>query len=347
MRTRPLTALLLAAALAAGCDAAPRRAPDAISCATGTAAAQGSSAQTTAVNAWIKDYQVSCAGAAVSYDSVGSGAGVRTFLDGTGDFAGTDAPLSEKDRPAAEARCHGAALHLPLVAGPIALAYNVAGVDALRLSPATIAKIFAGTITAWNDAAVARDNPGAALPATAIRPVHRSDSSGTTDNFTRFLAGTAGWTYPGGTSWTAPGGTGVKGSTRVVSAIEQNNGAIGYVEGSYARFRDLPTARVGNAAGDFTVLTDAAAARTLAAAKIVGRGDDLQLSIDYRTTTADAYPLVLVTYEIVCATGTSPLTKSFLAYAAGPAGQQVAVGCGYVPLPESLRVRAAQAIAKL
>jgi phosphate transport system substrate-binding protein len=234
-----------------------------------------------------------------------------------------------------------------MVVGPIALAYNVAGLTDLRLAPATIAKIFAGTITSWNDPAVARDNPTVALPSTPVRPVHRSDSSGTTDNFTKFLAAAGGWRFKGGSGWTAPGGIGAKGSNRVVATIEQNDGAIGYVESSYARFRDLPTALVGNAAGDFVALSDDAAGRTVSAARLDGSGGDLRLGIDYGAATADAYPLVLVTYEIVCRTGTSALAKSFLGYAASPAGQSAAASLGYAPLPEKWRAEVAKAIQTL
>ena len=341
--------LVLVVALA-GCSA-PRTEPAApIICASGSVAGQGSSAQANAVSAWIKNYQVACADATVEYASVGSGAGIDAFIAGTGDFAGTDSPLTAAARPAAAARCgSGPAVHLPMVVGPIALAYNVAGADDLRLAPDTIARIFTGRITVWNDPLVARDNPGVVLPATAIRTVHRSDNSGTTDNFTKFLATTAmaDWSFGGGSAWKAPGGIARKGSNRVVATIEQTDGAIGYVEASYARFHNLPIARVGNAAGEFTTLTDDAAGRTVAGASITGTGGDLQLSIDYRTTSPGAYPIVLVTYEVVCKTGAPAVVKSFLTYAASPAGQAAATRLGYAPLPDSLRAKVAAAVAAL
>jgi phosphate transport system substrate-binding protein len=336
--------------LAAGCDAAsPVTTAEAISCASGEAAGQGSSAQANAVSAWIRDYQVSCADATVSYASVGSGAGVKSFLAGTGDFAGSDSALSAADQPAAAARCGGPAVHLPMVVGPIALAYNVAGVSSLRLRPDTIAQIFSGRVTVWNDAAIRRDNPDVSLPATPIRTVHRADNSGTTDNFTKFLAATAGstWAFGSGSAWKASGGAAAKGSNRVVSTIERTDGAIGYVEASYARFHNLPTAAVGNQAGSFAALTDEAAGRMVEGAKVAGAGGDLQLQIDYQGAPADAYPLVLVTYEIVCKTGTPPLVKSFLTYASSPAGQDAAVRLGYAPLPDALREKVAAAVAAL
>jgi len=206
--------------LTGACSAAPPSSiAEPISCASGEVAGQGSSAQANAVSAWIKNYQVSCADATVSYSSIGSGAGVTAFIGGTGDFAGSDSPVSAADRPKVAARCKGAAIHLPMVVGPIALAYNVAGVSALRLQPDTIAGIFDGRIAAWNDPEIKRDNPGVALPATPIKTVHRSDSSGTTDNFTKFLAGTAGaeWSYGSGSTWKISSGLGEKGSNQVVS----------------------------------------------------------------------------------------------------------------------------------
>jgi len=334
----------------AACDSLPPAASAPISCAAGSIAGQGSSAQANAVNTWIKDYQVACEGATVQYASVGSSAGLAAFVGGAGDFAGSDSPLSAADQPKADARCRsGPAIHLPMVVGPVALAFNVAGVEQLKLKPATIAKIFSGAVTSWNDPAVAADNPGADLPATAIRTVHRSDGSGTTDNFTKFLAASAGgdWSFGSGSAWSAPGGIAVKGSNRVVAAIERTEGAIGYVEASYARFHELPTAQVGNAAGEFAALTDAAAGITVAGARITGAGGDLKLAVDYNTGVAGAYPIVLVTYEVVCKTGTPALVKSFLAYASSPLGQAAATRLGYAPLPEALRAKVAATVTTL
>ncbi|HEX8631423.1 MAG TPA: phosphate ABC transporter substrate-binding protein PstS, partial [Catenuloplanes sp.] len=270
------------------------------------------------------------------------------------DFAGSDSPLSAADRPRADSRCGaGPAIHLPMVVSPIAVVYNVTGVTDLYLRPATVAKIFAGTVTVWDDPAIVMDNPVAALPSTKIRPVHRSDSSGTTDNFTRFLAATApdDWRFGANSTWPADGGSAQRGSNRVAMTVDRSDGAIGYVEASYARFHDLATASIGNGAGEFVALTDEAASRTVAGARSTGTGGDLQLSIDYRTTAAGAYPVILVTYEVVCRTGTPPgslaLVKSFLTYTSSPAGQAAAVGLGYAPLPEDLRIRVTAAVAGL
>ncbi|WP_436529711.1 phosphate ABC transporter substrate-binding protein PstS [Actinoplanes sp. HUAS TT8] len=347
---KKLTAAVAIAALLVltACDE-PEKKAGPVACASGSAAGQGSSAQANAVNEWIKQYQIACAQAAVAYASVGSGAGVRSFLTGTGDFAGTDAALGDADQAAAATRCGGApAVHLPMVIGPIALAFNVAGVGDLRLAPATIAKIFNGGITVWNDKAIAADNPNVVLPATRIQAVHRQDNSGTTNNFTRFLAGTAkaDWPYPAASAWPAPGGVAVTGSDRLASAIARTDGAIGYVEASYARVNELTTARVGDSRGDFVAPTDAAAADAVAAAK-PSSGDDLRLDLNYDDLYGGAYPLVQVTYEVVCRSGASAVARGFLAYAASPQGQAAAGAAGYAPLPETLREQVYAAVAGL
>jgi phosphate transport system substrate-binding protein len=148
IRVIALSAILVLGA----CDTPPVAPAAPIACAAGTIAGQGSSAQANALAAWIRDYQIACPAATIAYAGVGSGAGIKTFLIGTGDFAGSDSPLTAADQSRADARCRtGPAVHLPMVVGPIALAYTIAGVGDLRLRPATVARIFAGTVTTWND----------------------------------------------------------------------------------------------------------------------------------------------------------------------------------------------------
>jgi phosphate transport system substrate-binding protein len=344
----------------AGCGGEAATAPartgavSAIRCASGSVTAEGSSAQANAVNSWIKVFQAACSDATIEYRSTGSGAGQRAFIDGTGDFAGTDAELGAEDRQKADARCAtGPAIHLPMVVGPVALAYTLAGVGELNLSPATVARIFSGRVTTWDAPEIAADNPGVALPPTTIRTVHRADGSGTTDSFTRFLAAAApgDWPFGSGTDWAAPGGAAEKGNSGVAAAIARSEGSIGYVEGSYAQALTLSTARIGNRAGEFVELGAEAAARAVADADIVGTGNDLRLRIDPTTPAAGVYPVVLVTYEVVCERGTRPealgLVKAFLAYAASEDGQAAATGHGYSPLPERIRTRVAAAVAGL
>jgi phosphate transport system substrate-binding protein len=326
----------------------------AANCATGTVNAQGSSAQKNAVAEWVKAYQQKCSGTTINYEPSGSGAGIQAFIAGTADFAGSDSALKDTEQPKADAKCSGGkAIHLPMVIGPVAIAYNVSGVDNLQLKPATLAKIFAGTITKWNDGLIKADNPTATLPATTIQTVHRSDESGTTDNFTKFLSKTAekDWTFSNAKAWKAPGGTGAKGSDGVASKVKGADGSIGYMEWSFAENSALKIAKIGNGAGEFAALTAEAAGKTIAGAKVQGQGDDLKMSIDYNTKEAGAYPIVLVTYEIVCSKGLAadklPLVKGFLAHAASTAGQADLTDLGYAPLPETVRTKVEAAVKNL
>ncbi|GAA1831216.1 phosphate ABC transporter substrate-binding protein PstS [Luedemannella flava] len=325
-------------------------------CATGKLTAQGSTAQKNAMDQWIKDYAAKCSGASIDYQGTGSGAGIQAFIAGTADFAGSDSAMKDpEEQPKADTRCGAGnkAIHLPLVIGPIAIVYNIDGVTNLQLSPATVAKIFANKVTKWNDAAIAADNPGVTLPATAILPVHRADSSGTTDNFLKYLSKTAAadWTYGNAKEWPLKeGGQGEPKSDGVAGAVKANKGAIGYVEWSFAEVNGLAKVKVKNAAGEYTELTAESAGKTIESAQVAGTGDDLKLTVDYNTTAAGAYPIVLVTYEIVCGKGTPAdklaLVKGFLGYAAGD-GQATLTKLGYAPLPATVSAKVKTAVSNL
>ena len=323
-------------------------------CASGTLNAQGSSAQKNAVDEWRKAYQQRCSGTTINYEGSGSGAGVQAFISGTADFAGSDSALKEDEQPKADARCAtGPAIHLPMVIGPIAVAYNLPGVDGLQLKPGTLAKIFAGKITKWDDPAIKADNPSATLPSSTIQTVHRSEESGTTDNFTSYLSkvAEADWTFGKGKAWKAPGGTGSRGSDGVATSVKSTEGSIGYMEWSYAENGGLSMAKIQNGAGEFTELTAESAGKTIAGAKVEGTGDDLKMTIDYATTTPGAYPIVLVTYEIVCSKGNPAdkleLIKGFLGYAASAEGQGSLTDLGYAPLPAEVQTKVQAAVENL
>jgi phosphate transport system substrate-binding protein len=322
------------------------------SCVDGQLTAQGSSAQKNAMDEWIKTYQGQCANAKIAYEGTGSGAGIEAFIAGTADFAGSDSALKEDQKPQADAKCAGGeAIDLPMVVGPVAVVYNVDGVDNLQLSAATIAKIFAGKAKTWNDASIAADNPGVTLPSTAIATVHRSDESGTTDNFTKYLSKSAekDWTFGNAKAWKAPGGQGAKGSDGVAQAVKSTAGSLSYVELSFAENSDLKKAKVKNGAGEYTELTGESAGKTIAGAKVKGTAPDLALDIDYNTTEAGAYPIVLVTYEIVCSKGSAKAAalKGFLTYTSSTGGQAALSELGYAPLPESVRTKVASAVAAI
>ncbi len=343
------------AAAGGSSSASTSAATSTIACSSGTLNAEGSTAQTNAINEWIKAYQTACSGATINYNATGSGKGITSFTNKQVDFAGSDSALNPAKGEVAKAQqaCGSTPLDLPMVVGPIALAYKLNGVDKLVLDGPTTAKIFLGKITTWNDAAIAKLNPGVTLPSTKITPIYRSDSSGTTENFEKYLAATAPDVFTSkpdkDSSKAGFAGQGKAKSQGVADAIAQTDGSIGYVEYSFAVASSLSTASIDNGGGAVELSKDSAAAAA-GAAKVVGTGDDLSLKIDYTTKAAGAYPLILVTYEIACtkysdaAKGT--FVKNFLTYTAGD-GQSKLAQLGYAPLPGELQAKVQASVAKI
>ncbi|MFD0691595.1 phosphate ABC transporter substrate-binding protein PstS [Actinomadura fibrosa] len=314
-----------------------------IDCAKASVNAAGSSAQKNAIEEWTKIYAQKCAGANLNYNPSGSGAGIQAFTSGQVAFAGSDSALKPEETGPAKQRCQGNnALNLPMVVGPVAVVYNVQGVDGLKLSSETIASIFSGKIKTWNDPAIAKENAGAKLPSSPIKPIYRSDESGTTENFTNYLHTTAPkvWTWEKAKKWPNSTGQGAPKSDGVSSQVKSTAGAISYVELSYATNNKLQTAQVKNGAGEYTALSPESASKAVAGAQVVGTGNDVALKIDYTTKEAGAYPIVLVTYEIACEKGLpaeqSKFVKSFLTYTSSADGQKVLTGLGYAPVPDSV-----------
>ncbi|MHA0289106.1 phosphate ABC transporter substrate-binding protein PstS [Mycobacterium sp. C3-094] len=308
--------------------------------------AEGSTAQQNAVALFNQVWGQKCQGKNLSYNPTGSGAGREQFIANTVDFAGSDSALSGDQVAAAAQRCGGnPAWNLPLVFGPIAMAYNLEGVDKLVLNGDTLAKIFQGQITKWNDPAIAALNSGATLPDTAITPIYRSDSSGTTDNFQKYLKAAAPetWTKDAGSEFNGGAGEGASKSAGVTQAVQATPGSIGYVEKGFAQQAGLPMAQIDTGAGAVE-LTDETAGKAIDDAKFAAEGNDLILDLNslYGTKEAGAYPLVLATYEIVCSAGYDPETsaavKSFLTVAAND-GQGGLSSAGYVPLPDKFKER--------
>ena len=323
-------------------------------CATGTLSAEGSSAQKNAMDEFVKGFQAMCPGTTINYNPTGSGAGIKQFTSGQVDFAGSDSALkSDKGEvDAAKTRCKGSeALNLPMVVGPIAVSYNLADVDKLTLNGEVAAKIFNGTIKKWNDPAIAALNEGTELPDTDIKVFARSDESGTTENFEKYLAaaGNGNWKTEPSKQW-AGAGEGREKSSGVQEAIKTEEGAIGYIEWSYARDAQLGVAQIDSGAGAVE-LTGETAGKALEAAKPEGSGNDLKLKLDYATKEAGVYPIVLVTYEIVCSKGLDPakakLVKSFLTYVASDDAQTKVQEIGYAPLTDSVREKLTTAIGSL
>jgi phosphate transport system substrate-binding protein len=329
-------------------------APSSDSCLAGTLNAEGSSAQQNAIDEVIASYTAECADTTINYNPTGSGAGVEQFNAGQVDFAGSDSALKEDEGEvaAAKERCNGNdAWNIPMVVGPIAMAYNLDGVDKLVLTPEVAAKLFKGDITKWNDPAIKALNPDAALPSTDIKVFFRSDESGTTENFQKYLAGAGGgaWTDEPSKVW--PGaGEGREKSSGVADGVKTTPDSITYVEWSYAKDNALGIAQVDNGAGPVE-LTGGSVGAAVASAKSVGTGNDLRLELDYATQTAGAYPIVLVTYEIACSKGLpadkAKLVKSFLTYFASADTQASLEEIGYAPLPDEVSTKVATAIEAL
>ena len=304
----------------------------------------GSSAQASAMEAWIAGFTEVQPDLTVNYDPQGSGAGREQFIAGGASFAGSDAYLDDEELASAEERCAGGnAVDLPVYISPIAVVYNLEGVDELNLAPATIAKIFSGQITDWSDPAIAADNGGTALPAGPITPVHRQDDSGTTENFMEYLVATAGADFPYEPDgvWPIEGGEAANQTNGMIQAVTAGAGSIGYADAS--RAGDLGVASIG--VGDAFVAPTAEAAATVVdvSTPVEGRPEgDLAIDLDRATTEAGAYPLVLVSYAVACTSyedaEEAERVKAFLTYVTSEEGQQAAAdNAGSAPISEDLR----------
>ncbi|MEU3777472.1 phosphate ABC transporter substrate-binding protein PstS [Streptomyces sp. NPDC032472] len=322
--------------------------------AKGKLLASGSSAQKNAVDLWVKNYMAACSGVEVNYKSSSSGEGIVAFNQGTVGFAGSDSALKPEQVEESKKICTGGqGINLPMVGGPIAIGFNVAGVDKLTLDAPTLANIFNDKIKKWDDEAIKKLNPGVNLPGTAIQAFHRSEDSGTTENLGKYLKAAASdaWTYEPAKKWPAPGGQGASGSAGVASQVKAVDGAIGYFELSYASAQNIKTVDINTGAAAPVKASADSASKAIAAAKIAGTGSDLALKLDYTTKAEGAYPIVLVTYEVVCDKGnkaeTLPTVKSFLGYTASDAGQKVLSDNGYAPIPAEINTKVREVIKSL
>ncbi|WP_327245175.1 phosphate ABC transporter substrate-binding protein PstS [Streptomyces sp. NBC_01320] len=322
--------------------------------AKGQLLASGSSAQKNAMDLWVKDYMAGCKGVEINYKSSSSGEGIIAFNQGTVGFAGSDSALKPEEVADSKKICKtGQGINLPMVGGPIAIGFHLEGVDSLTLDAPTLAKIFDGKIKKWNDPAIAKLNSGAKLPDKAIQAFHRSEDSGTTQNLGKYLAATApnDWKYEPEKKWPAPGGQAASGSAGVAAQVKQVDGSIGYFELSYASSQSISTVDINTGGSTPVKASSENASKAIAAAKIKGTGKDLALDLDYTTKAEGAYPIVLVTYEVVCDTGNKPETlstvKSFLNYTASDEGQKVLTDAGYAPIPTEINAKVRETIASL
>ncbi|MEU5430506.1 phosphate ABC transporter substrate-binding protein PstS [Streptomyces olivoreticuli] len=316
--------------------------------------ASGSSAQKNAMDLWVKNFMAACKDIQINYKPTGSGAGIQEFLQGKTAFAGSDSALKpEEVAKSKDVVKGGQGINLPMVGGPIAIGYHLSGVDNLVLDADTLAKIFDGKIEKWDDPAIAKLNKDAKLPGTKIQAFHRSDESGTTDNFTKYLKATAdkSWPYAPAKAWAAKGGQSADGSAGVSSQVKQTEGAISYFELSYATANSIKTVKLNTGAAAPVEATSDNASKAIAEAKITGTGQDLALKLNYNTKAEGAYPITLVTYEIVGDKGnkadTLAATKSFLTYIASEDGQSVLKGLGYAPLPAEIAKKVRENVATI
>lgn len=286
--------------------------------ATGELRGEGASSQDNAIQN-IFGPAFSSTGATLAYNASGSGDGQKKFIAGQADFAGSDSPLKDDQIADAKKRCDGNdAWHLPMVIGPVAIAYHLEGVDELNLSTKTVAKIFKGEIKKWDDEAIKAENEGVDLPSDPIEVVYRSDESGTSDNFQKFLSASTGEWDSEGKSFPTKVGTGAPKSKGVADQVAATNGAITYVESGFAEELDaVNIAKIDFGSGPVELNKDNVN-KALGGVEFSGKGNDLVVDTDklYGMNGEDEYPLVLTTYEIVCSAGyddnTSKLVKNFL-----------------------------------
>jgi ABC-type phosphate transport system, periplasmic component len=314
---------------------------------SGTITAGGSSAQGNVQAAWSAAFTAQASGVKINYDkSQGSGGGVTNWLNGSYDFGGTDAALKPDQYSQSKQACApGSGINIPVYLSGVDIIFKLNGVNSLKLDGDAIAGIFAGKITTWNAPALKALNPGVALPPTPISVVHRSDASGTTNNFTTYLHQQAPstWTWPANTVWPNKTGSGQKGGSGVVNTVEAGNGTIGYADQSDVGKSTSASIEVAKT-GKFVSYSAAAATESLAESGNVtpqGTGD-LTVAIDTtKINGSNAYPIPLLSYDVICSTFKSAdqakLTKAYLGFIASDIGQQVAAkNAGSAPLPADL-----------
>lgn len=322
--------------------------------------AGGSTAQAAAMAHFTKAFQEACPEAAVDYAAIGSGAGITEFVAGRTDLGNSDSPLQGTEYDAARKRCGGAeALNLPIVFEPIAITYNLPGVNVLILDAPTLAGIFSGAITRWNDPAIealnlpagrAHPSPRTAMPDEKIEVVHRSDESGTTDNFQQYLqaASDGAWKQGAGKVFTGGVGKGTEGNAGVAEMVTNTPGAIGYVDWSSAINKDLSTADIKTTAGVTRIGTDWEGS-SIAPVTITGQGNNIALDMTpaFAPTARFGYPILLPGYAIACSrypqSETGEAVKAFLSSAI-TVGQTDLNKVGYIPLPPEFQAKVATAV---
>src|ERR1700742_217482 len=327
--------------------------------ASGEMAGAGSTAQEAAQKAWIAEFENANSGATISYDGVGSGGGREKFISGGVAYAGSDTPLSESEGELGGAIKHcepGELVEVPDYISPIAIIYNLPGVEELKLEPETLAKIFNQEIENWNDPEIEKENPGVELPETRIVPVNRSDESGTTENFTDYLSKVAPkvWTHEVSGDWPVKGGEAASGTSGVIEAVSSGEGAIGYADASQAGELGKAMIKVGS---EYAEPSAEAAAKVLDLSKEdpeleQGSKNVIAFEIDRKTEASGVYPIILVSSLIGCtkykSASEAGLVKAFFEYAISPEGQALAEEqAGSAPLSAQLTKKVEAAVAAI
>ncbi len=320
---------------------------------SGTLNATGASSQDAAQQAWVAAFQTANTGTTVNYQATGSGVGRENFLAGGQSYIGSDRAFNDEEIAAGGfgSCATDAIVEIPVYISPVAIIFNIEGVTSLNLDATTVAQIFNGDITKWNDAAIAADNPDANLPDLAISPVHRSDPSGTSEIFTSYLEAVApdAWPHEASDAWPISSGEAAQGTSGVVAAVNGGSGTIGYADASQAGSLGTVAVKVGDEFVPFSA--EAAAALVDASPLAEGRGaGDLVFEVDPAAAPAGSYPIALVSYLIACENyedaNTAALVKAYFEFVTSAEGQNVAhEAAGSAPLSDSLRDKLNAAIA--
>ena len=313
---------------------------------SGTLNGSGSTLQQVFQQAAIQGFKTVQPNITVNYGAGGSGKGRTDLASGVVNYAGSDSPIPAKELAGFNGKT---VLYFPDVIAPVTVSYNLSGVSKLQLSGPVIAGIFAGKITHWNDPAITADNPGVTLPSTPITVAHRSDSSGTTANFTQFLmdAGGSAWTLGAGSvvNWpaTSRGGSGNSG---VAQIIQSTPGAIGYVDYADATASKLVFASIKNKAGDYVAPSVTAASAAAGQATVTS---NLTFSAIWAPG-ASSYPITaqswILVYQNQPNANDAKMLQAWVTYLLGP-GQQLLTNLGFAPVPANIIQMAQSQISKI
>ncbi|MGO1410619.1 MAG: phosphate ABC transporter substrate-binding protein PstS [Microbacterium sp.] len=319
----------------------------------GTINASGASSQVAAQEAWVAGFQTANDGVTVNYESTGSGTGRENFLAGASNFIGSDRAFDDEEVAAGGfgACSTDDIVEVPMYISPVAVAFNLEGVDTLNLDAETIAGIFAGEISNWSDDAIAEANPDAELPDLDITPVHRADDSGTTETFVTYLQATAPdvWDFEISGEWPLDSGEAAQQTSGVAQVLDSGVGTIGYLDASQIP-EGSGQVHVGVDGEYVEYSSDAAAALVENSPLVEGRGEgDLVFDIDPAGATGGAYPIALVSYAIACEQyedeNVAALVKGYFEYMASAEGQDAAAeNAGNAPISDALREQVLGAI---